>query len=29
MLIGRSKGSIIVEGLLGGLCGIEIRDKAC
>ena len=29
MLIGRSKGSIIVEGLLYGLCGMEIRDKAC
>ena len=29
MLIGRLKGSIIVEGLLYGLCGIEIRDRAC
>ena len=29
MLIGRLKGSIIVEGLLYGLCGMEIRDKAC
>ena len=29
MLIGRLKGSIIVEGLLYGLWGMEIRDKTC